>query len=108
MEDSKENMVFYSQSKSETVLLKGVKQCCIHGSLFSGFLRTLLWTLLQSNWMGTSSCDINYMEIEHMHMSYKQTIEDKVILLLFLKVFVNNPSLNTIKIIRWWYLTMKI
>ena len=35
---TKENMVFYSQSKSETVLLKGVKQCCIHGSLFSGFL----------------------------------------------------------------------
>ena len=50
--------------------------------------------------MGTSSCDINYMEIEHMHMSYKLTTEDKVILLLFLKVFVNNPSLNTLKIIK--------
>lgn len=50
--------------------------------------------------MGTSSCDINYMEIEHMYMSYKLTTEDKVILLLFLKVFVNNPSLNTLKIIK--------
>ena len=33
-------------------------------------------------------------------MSYTLTTEDKFVLLLFLTVSVNNPSLNTIKILK--------